>query len=232
MQYHYVYQITNWFNGKIYIGVHSTNILDDGYMGSGKEIKSAIKKYGKEYYTKDILQFCESRYQALNLERALVDLAFVENENTYNLQVGGSGCCILTEESRQRISEAQRKRFKANISEETRQRISEGQLRRNETPRPLEHCQNISKSKTGHITSEETKKKISEAGKGRIVSEETKKKISEGHTGRKNSEQVKTKMSESQKKRFANCPISDETRKKRSDNAKRYWEARKQQEKQ
>ena len=42
-----VYQITNLINGKIYIGVHSTDDINDGYMGSGDLIKMAIKNMVK-----------------------------------------------------------------------------------------------------------------------------------------------------------------------------------------
>ena len=88
--FYYLYKITNWFNGKIYIGVHKTINLDDGYMGSGKLIKRAIKKYGLEYFTKEILQQFNSVEEMLIMESQIVNKEFVKNENTYNLIIGGS----------------------------------------------------------------------------------------------------------------------------------------------
>jgi hypothetical protein len=41
---HYLYKITCIINEKYYLGIHSTNNINDGYMGSGKRIKYSIKK--------------------------------------------------------------------------------------------------------------------------------------------------------------------------------------------
>ena len=88
---HFVYKTTNIKNGKFYIGVHSTTDIDDGYLGSGKLIKMAIKKYGKENFKREILYFFKSLSECYEKEKELVTQTFLEKSDTYNICVGGKG---------------------------------------------------------------------------------------------------------------------------------------------
>lgn len=85
--YYTIYKITNTLNGKFYIGKHQTKKLDDSYMGSGKLIKPAIKKYGIENFKKEILYIFETGDDMNEAEKNLVILS----ENSYNLCPGGKG---------------------------------------------------------------------------------------------------------------------------------------------
>ena len=89
--HHYVYCIENLVNGKVYVGKHSTEDLDDGYMGSGKLVARAIAKHGLENFRKHVLQEFETSEEAFEFEKLLVTEEFVSDENTYNLTCGGSG---------------------------------------------------------------------------------------------------------------------------------------------
>lgn len=89
--HYYLYEIRNILNDKIYVGVHKTKNLDDGYMGSGKVIRRAIEKYGVENFTKVILETFEDATSMYAREKEVVTDEFLAREDTYNLRRGGTG---------------------------------------------------------------------------------------------------------------------------------------------
>lgn len=89
--YYTVYRVTNILNGKIYVGAHRTENLDDGYMGSGKLILKAIQKYGKQVFIKEYLHIFDNAEDMFEMECLVVDSDFVSNPLTYNMALGGMG---------------------------------------------------------------------------------------------------------------------------------------------
>jgi group I intron endonuclease len=90
-KYLFVYRIRNNITGKSYIGKHETFNIDDGYFGSGIALKEAIKKYGRDNFYREILEFCETPEYLSEREKY-----WILNENSiipngYNISLGGKG---------------------------------------------------------------------------------------------------------------------------------------------
>lgn len=84
----FIYKTTNNINGHKYIGLCTRD--DPSYLGSGKLIKRAIKKYGKENFTREILEECDDFDILLEREIYWIEkFDAVNNENFYNLSYGG-----------------------------------------------------------------------------------------------------------------------------------------------
>ena len=90
-RFHYIYKITNKLNGKFYIGMHSTDNLDDGYFGSGKYLSNSIGKHGKENHEMEILEHYFSREDLANREKELVNQQTIQDPACMNIKVGGDG---------------------------------------------------------------------------------------------------------------------------------------------
>ena len=67
-QYHFIYKTTDTRNGNFYIGMHSTDNLNDGYVGSGLRIKNLKYKHGVEIFTVEKLEFFKNRESLKNRE--------------------------------------------------------------------------------------------------------------------------------------------------------------------
>ncbi len=89
--YGYVYRTTNNITNKKYIGIsHYDRSDNNSYFGSGTIIKNAIRKYGKQAFTKDILEECDTFEALIEAEGKWISkYNAVESDEYYNLMPGG-----------------------------------------------------------------------------------------------------------------------------------------------
>lgn len=211
------YKTTNLVNGKFYYGIHSTDKLEDGYLGSGKLLKRAVKKHGTENFVREVIADYPTRKEASDREKLIVTPELIESSECYNLMTGGSNDFVLSEESRRLIGINNSKpkhteEFKKQVSIQSKGRThtDEAKLKigigNSNKYRPPELRAILSERNKGKKHSPETRQKISEGNKGRTVSPETRKKIGNAQLGELNHRYGKT--------------TSDETRTKMQNNSK------------
>ena len=100
--YHYFYRIDNTKNGKFYYGIHSQRKdsgktpENDGYMGSGTALSKAKKKDGIKNFKKTIIKIFSTRDEARLEEMKIVDENLVNDDNCYNISLGGGSVSVTT----------------------------------------------------------------------------------------------------------------------------------------
>ena len=90
-KYHFIYKTTCKVNDKYYLGMHSTDDLSDGYLGSGNLIAKSIKKHGRENFSIEILEFLPDRASLKLREAELVNEEKLTDPLCMNLRLGGEG---------------------------------------------------------------------------------------------------------------------------------------------
>lgn len=192
--YYFIYETTNLINGKKYRGIHKTSNLDDGYLGSGIAFEKAIIKYGKQNFSREILEFCSSYDELIELEKLYVDDVWVRDHSNYNLKTGGQSAGILSEESKGKISETLKKKY------------ANGEINIDFNFKPGHRTWNKGMK---NIYKEETLNKIHESSKNRYD-------LNEDHPFKKNN----VKGREPWNKGLKTGSQSDETKRKKSETLK------------
>lgn len=132
--YHFVYETTNLINGKKYIGKHSTENLNDSYLGSGIALNRAIKKYGEESFKRSIIRQFKTSDEALEYESLIVTEDIVNSKEYYNMRQGGKGgTYTYTDADKAKMSNSAKERIKRighnllgkHRSEESKRKLSE-----------------------------------------------------------------------------------------------------------
>ena len=180
MIYNYVYITTNNINGKQYVGVHKTRNLNDGYLGSGKILKRAVKKYGKENFTIEILEFYDTFEEALKNEIILIKEYNTIRPNGYNIALGGYGGDTYSNQPKIKKEKTRKKQSKARKG---RYAIYNEKLNKSKYVKEEELSQYLKENwKLGF--SQKTKRKMRKAAVGKLKSKEHIKHLSKASKNR------------------------------------------------
>ena len=109
----YIYITTNLINNKKYIGLKTSSVFVPNYFGSGKIIKKALNKYGKNNFSVEILEKCETIQEMQEAERKWIQYYNAQHSDEfYNIAEGGQwGNCI------DGMSEEELASYKSKLSE-------------------------------------------------------------------------------------------------------------------
>lgn len=125
-KYHVIYKTTCLITNRYYIGMHSTDKLDDGYMGSGKRLWSSLKKHGIKNHVYEIQEYLPTRDAVKQREAELVNEKLLEDKQCMNLTTGGGWeyfNATLSSERRSELGKLGGFANKHKWSEETRIRV-------------------------------------------------------------------------------------------------------------
>jgi len=192
----FVYLTTNLVNGKQYVGSHKGDI-DDNYLGSGKILLNAIKKYGSKNFKRKIIKECNS-LDNLKLETKYISEYNTLVPNGYNILKNG-GHVNWTPELRQRLSDKNKGKI---LSKEHKKKIGDSLRNKKRDPKIGKKISETRIKNNSYIVNDLTKEKIRAANLGeknpnwkKPRSEETKEKIKQGNLGKTRTQKQRNNMS-------------------------------------
>lgn len=175
-----IYKITNLVNGKAYVGQTVRKLWErlKEHRKSKSAIGNALRKYGKESFSIEILAECLTIDEMNNKEIHFIKTLNTMKPNGYNLAAGGLNS-LASDEAKEKMSTSKKGSkhplFGTHRSQETKNAIA--------------------KSRIGLVVSEETKAKISASNSGKRKTEEHSQKISESLKGKSKSKDHLNKIS-------------------------------------
>ena len=170
-KYHYIYKTTNLLSGRYYIGMHSTDNLEDGYMGSGTRLRRSLNKHGKDNHKVEFIEFLDSREELKDREAEIVNLNEIAKEDCMNLKVGGYGG-LSDDKHKKAFTDAGINNFKnSKEKRDAAVRLVQAtpEFRKNMSDAlKVYHIDNPNSFK-GRTHTEETKQKMSESMRGKGI---------------------------------------------------------------
>lgn len=82
--------------------------MDDGYLGSGKRLRYAIRKYGIDNFETQIIEWFIDRKSLIEGEKRIITEEIIKDKNSYNIGYGGVGG-IFNDEHREKFIKGAKK---------------------------------------------------------------------------------------------------------------------------
>lgn len=223
--YGYIYETTNLVNGKKYIGQKKSEVfLAEKYLGSGKILRQAVKKYGVDKFKVKLVEKCDSQEELDEKEKYYISK--LSNNYPinmiYNIASGGNSGNLrkfYTEEQynewKYKISKSKKGQkpwnagHKNAFSDTARIKMSmahKGKKLSDEHKRKISNSNKISQNRVANIqaNSKRTKElwqdlnfrnKVINSIKNTYSNKEIREKLSMAHRGKKLSDEHKRKIS-------------------------------------